>query len=80
MPAHSHTPRPRPFRSSAQEAILTLFRTASRLRRRFSAAVEPHGITLQQFNVLRILRMTSRIPRADVAAFMLRDGFATRST
>jgi DNA-binding MarR family transcriptional regulator len=41
---------------TAQEAIVSLFRAAARLRRAFSAAVEPRGVTLQQFNVLRILR------------------------
>lgn len=31
-------------------------RTADLIRRQAAALVEPHGITLQQFNVLRILR------------------------
>jgi DNA-binding MarR family transcriptional regulator len=46
----------RPFASPAQEAILALNRTSDRLQRRFTELVEPHGISLQQYNVLRILR------------------------
>ncbi|NJL29724.1 MAG: MarR family transcriptional regulator [Thermoanaerobaculia bacterium] len=46
----------RPFRSASQEATLGLFRTTSLVRRLFSRIVEPKGITLQQYNVLRILR------------------------
>jgi len=46
----------RPFQSPAQEAALGLLRTADLIRRQATALVEPHGITLQQFNVLRILR------------------------
>ncbi len=46
----------RPFRSPAHEAALGLMRTADLIRRQAAALVEPHGITLQQYNVLRILR------------------------
>lgn len=46
----------KPFRSLGQEAALALFRTADVIRRRFSSEVERHGVTLQQYNVLRILR------------------------
>lgn len=46
----------RPFRSRSQEAAIAVLRTADELRRHFSDVVEPHGVTLQQFNVLRILR------------------------
>lgn len=46
----------KPFRSRAQEAALALFRTADVVRRGISQAIEPAGITLQQYNVLRILR------------------------
>lgn len=45
-----------PFRSTGQEAILGLLRTADLVRRRIQEIVEPAGITLQQYNVLRILR------------------------
>ncbi|MCE2899978.1 MAG: MarR family winged helix-turn-helix transcriptional regulator [Gemmatimonas sp.] len=46
----------RPFRSDSQEAALALLRTASVVSRRFARVVEPHGISLAQYNVLRILR------------------------
>ncbi|WP_411281204.1 MarR family winged helix-turn-helix transcriptional regulator [Gemmatimonas sp.] len=46
----------RPFRSQAQEATIALMRTASAVNRRFARVVEPHGLSLAQYNVLRILR------------------------
>ncbi len=46
----------RPFRSPAQEATVSILRTADVVRRRLVEVVEPHGVTLQQYNVLRILR------------------------
>lgn len=45
-----------PFRSAAQEATVALLHTADAVRSRLSDVVEPHGVTLQQYNVLRILR------------------------
>jgi DNA-binding MarR family transcriptional regulator len=46
----------KPFRNPAEEATLSIARTASMIRRHISAVVEPAGITLSQYNVLRILR------------------------
>src|SRR5262245_7670467 len=46
----------RPFASKAQETTVALLRTADVVRRRLARAVEDEGITLQQYNVLRILR------------------------
>ncbi|HEX9935520.1 MAG TPA: MarR family transcriptional regulator [Longimicrobium sp.] len=46
----------RPFRTPAQEATVSILRTADVVRRRLVEVVEPHGVTLQQYNVLRILR------------------------
>lgn len=46
----------KPFRSLGQEAMLGLLRTANLLRHRIAAVTEPHGLTVQQYNVLRILR------------------------
>ena len=46
----------RPFVSSGQEATIALLRTADVIRRRLSKVVEREGTTLQQYNVLRILR------------------------
>lgn len=48
------------FRTREQEAAVGLLRTTDAIRRHFSAIVEPHGITLQQYNVLRILRGAGR--------------------
>lgn len=63
----------RPFESAAQEATLGLVRTADRLRRHFSSVVEPHGITVQQFNVLRILRGANPepLPTLEIAERMV---------
>ena len=63
----------RPFRSSADEAVVTLLRTADRLRTALSSVVEPHGITLQQYNVLRILRGagTDGLPTLEIAERMI---------
>jgi DNA-binding MarR family transcriptional regulator len=46
----------RPFQTVAQEVVLALVRTADVVRREAARVVEPRGITLQQYNVLRILR------------------------
>ena len=48
--------RTRPFRSIEQAATISILRTTDAIRRRLTRAIEPFGITLQQFNVLRILR------------------------
>ena len=63
----------RPFASVAQEGVLGLLRTADVVRRRLSSAVEPRGLTLQQYNVLRILRGAgpSGLPTLDIAARMI---------
>jgi len=46
----------RPFRTSGQEAVVGLMRTADVVRRYFGRLLEPFGVTLPQYNVLRILR------------------------
>lgn len=46
----------RPFRSKTQEAFLSLLRSADLVKNRFSHLFTPHGLTFQQYNVLRILR------------------------
>jgi DNA-binding MarR family transcriptional regulator len=63
----------RPFRSSSHEAMVGLFRTTDELRRRASAVIEPKGITLQQYNVLRILRGASPdgLPTLEIATRMI---------
>jgi DNA-binding MarR family transcriptional regulator len=44
------------FRSREQQATLGLLRTAEALKRSLAQLVESHGITAQQYNVMRILR------------------------
>jgi DNA-binding MarR family transcriptional regulator len=46
----------KPFRTPAEEATLSIARTATMIRRHLSAVIEPAGISLNQYNVLRILR------------------------
>jgi len=46
----------RPFRSRREEAFLALLRTAAVVRRPVVKVVEDHGLSLAQYNVLRILR------------------------
>jgi len=46
----------RPFRSRGVESVIAVLHTADLLRRRLSQTSAPHGITYQQYNVLRILR------------------------
>lgn len=45
-----------PFRSPGQEAMVSLLRTADEVRRYLNGQLAPEDITLQQYNVLRILR------------------------
>jgi DNA-binding MarR family transcriptional regulator len=47
---------PENFRSREQQATLCLLRTADAIKRGLAQVIEPHGITPQQYNVLRILR------------------------
>jgi DNA-binding MarR family transcriptional regulator len=63
----------RPFPSVAHEAIVALLRTADLVRRQVAALVEPHGITPQQYNVLRILRGAGAdgLPTLEVADRMI---------
>jgi DNA-binding MarR family transcriptional regulator len=71
----------RPFASASHEAAVALFRTADLLRRRLGRVVEPHGITLQQYNVLRILRGAgpAGLPTLEIAQRMIeRNPGATR--
>ena len=46
----------RPFRSLGQETTLALLKTADHVHRRLEPLLAPYGLTLQQYNVLRILR------------------------
>ncbi len=46
----------KPFESIYQEAILSILKTAGVVRLEIGRLLEAEGITLQQYNVLRILR------------------------
>lgn len=46
----------RPFDAPADEAVVALMRTAALVRRAIARRVEPYGISVAQYNVLRILR------------------------
>jgi DNA-binding MarR family transcriptional regulator len=43
-----------------QSAVLAVLRTSIRMRRAYECAMRAHGLTHQQFNVLRILRGAER--------------------
>lgn len=63
----------RPFSAPTQEATVSLMRTADLVRRSIAAVVEPHGITPQQYNVLRILRGAGErgLPTLEIAERMI---------
>jgi DNA-binding MarR family transcriptional regulator len=63
----------KPFRSPTQEAVLGLLRTTDRVRRTLAGVIEPQGVTLQQYNVLRILRgaRPRGLPTLEIAARMV---------
>src|SRR5690349_21582673 len=63
----------KPFRSRQQEALLGLLRTAALIKRRDARLVEAHGISPEQYNVLRILRGAGPegLPVLDIAGRMI---------
>jgi DNA-binding MarR family transcriptional regulator len=63
----------RPFRSRGQEAILSLLRSADLAKHRFSDLFSAHGVTFQQYNVLRILRGAGKagLPTLEVGERMI---------
>ena len=62
-----------PTRSIAQDALIALLRSADQVRRDVAAVIEPHGVTLQQYNVLRILRGAGPegLPTLDIGLRMI---------
>jgi DNA-binding MarR family transcriptional regulator len=66
----------RPFRSAAQEATIALLRTASIVNRALGRVVEPSGLSLAQYNALRIIRGagTGGIPTLSVRERMIEEG------
>ena len=63
----------KPFHSIRHEAVLGLLKTSDLVRRVISSVVEPAGITMQQYNVLRILRGAGdeAIPTLEIRARMI---------
>jgi DNA-binding MarR family transcriptional regulator len=63
----------KPFHSAAEEAFLSILRTADHLRRQATLVVEKWDITEQQYNVLRILRGAgeSGLPVLEIASRMI---------
>lgn len=63
----------KPFASRTEEAALALLRTADLVRRAIATVIEPHGITGQQYNVLRILRGAGGkgLPTLEIAERMI---------
>lgn len=66
----------RPFRSPAQEATIALLRTASVVRRAIGRVVEPSGLSLAQYNALRIVRGAGAggIPTLSIRERMIEEG------
>ncbi len=63
----------KPFSGPEQEAFLSLGRTWAHLEHAFSEVLKPHGITVTQYNVLRILRGAGKggLCRGDVQGRMI---------
>jgi DNA-binding MarR family transcriptional regulator len=61
------------FADPRQEAVISLLRTADVLRGRIEAALLPHGVSPEQYNVLRILRGAPghRLPTLEIASRMI---------
>jgi len=66
----------RPFRSTAQEATIALLRTASVVHRTLGRVLEPSGLSLAQYNALRIIRGagTGGIPTLAIRERMIEEG------
>jgi DNA-binding MarR family transcriptional regulator len=66
----------KPFRSVAQEATIALLRTASVVSRAVARVVEPAGLSLAQYNALRIIRGagTGGIPTLSIRERMIDEG------
>jgi len=71
----------KPFASLEAEAAVNLLRTADTATRALAAALKPHGLSSEQYNVLRILRGAGAhgLPCGEIAARMVtRDPDMTR--
>jgi DNA-binding MarR family transcriptional regulator len=63
----------RPFTGRSQEAAVALLRTADLMRRHIASVVEDRDLTIQQYNVLRILRGAGEkgLPTLEIAERMI---------
>ncbi|MEM7051439.1 MAG: MarR family transcriptional regulator [Acidobacteriota bacterium] len=63
----------RPFASQATEALLSILKTADMVRSRTAAIFKERGLTVQQYNVLRILRgaLPEGLPTLEIADRMV---------
>ena len=63
----------KPFHDRAHAAGIALVRTADEGRRTFESLVAPHGVSIEQYNVLRILRGAGDkgLPTLEIAARLL---------
>lgn len=66
----------RPFRSSRQEATIALLRTASVVGRALERVLEPWGLSLAQYNALRVIRGAGAagIPTLAIRGRMIAEG------
>jgi len=66
----------KPFRSRGQEATIALLRTASVVGRAVARVIEPSGLSLAQYNALRIIRGAGAggIPTLAVRQRMIEEG------
>ena len=66
----------KPFRSTAQEATIALLRTASVVHRALARVLEGTGLSLAQYNALRIIRGagTGGIPTLSIRERMIEEG------
>jgi len=66
----------KPFRSRGQEGAIALLRTASVVRRAIARTVEPHGLSLAQYNALRIIRGAGAggVPTLAIRERMIEEG------
>jgi len=66
----------KPSRSRKQEGAIALLRTASVVRRAIARVIEPHGLSLAQYNALRIVRGagTGGVPTLAIRDRMIEEG------
>lgn len=73
VPTDSNAPLTGQFRSQRQRGVIALLQTADAVRRQYVRLFEPYDLTLQQYNVLRILRgaLPDALPTMDIADRMI---------